>query len=90
MCGSAELIDQIRNYRNISGAVVDGVTAFLLSRSIATLNVRMEQLNKTGLEVARALESHPAVLHVYYTGLVSHPHAFLASKYLSGHDGVVA
>lgn len=90
VCGSSDLIDQIRNYRNISGAVVDGFTAFLLSRSIATLNVRMEQLNKTGLEVARALESHPAVRHVYYTGLVCHPHACLASKYLSGHGGVVA
>ena len=50
----------------------------------------MKQLNETGLEEARALEGHPAVRHVYYTGLVSHPHASLASKYLSGHGGVVA
>ncbi|KXV57791.1 hypothetical protein AD948_13600 [Acetobacter senegalensis] len=90
VCGSMQLIDPIRNYRNISGAVCDGFTAFLLSRSLETLGVRMEKLNRTGLTVAKALEKNPIVSRVYYTGLSKHPHASLASRYLSGHGGVIA
>lgn len=88
--GSETLIQKIRTYRNVSGAIPSGFTAFLLRRSLETFGLRMRHLNAAGLEVASALESHPIVRRVYYTGLDSHPQAALARRYLKGHGGVVS
>lgn len=90
VCGDTETIEKIQLYRNVSGAVSDGMSAFLLSRSLSSLPVRMAHFNKSGLEIATALEANPLVNRVYYTGLDSHPHAALARKYLSGHGGVLS
>jgi cystathionine beta-lyase/cystathionine gamma-synthase len=87
--GRADLIEQIRWYRDTTGPVADGNVAFLLRRSLYTLDVRMERVNSHGLEVARFLEDHPRVSQVYYTGLPSHAHYKLGQQYLSGHGGVV-
>ncbi|MFT8781366.1 aminotransferase class I/II-fold pyridoxal phosphate-dependent enzyme [Acetobacter orientalis] len=90
VCGDTGTIEKIQLYRNVSGAVSDGMSAFLLSRSLSSLPVRMAHFNKSGLEIATALEANPLVSRVYYTGLKSHPHAALAQKYLSGHGGVLS
>lgn len=88
--GSGELIATIRNYRNILGGIADPHSAFLLNRSLATLRVRMNHLNESGLKVAEYLESHPRVRRVFYTGLDSHPHAALAKNYLNGHGAIIS
>ena len=89
LSGRADLIDQIRWYRDTTGPVADGNTAFLLRRSLYTLPLRMERVNALGLAVARYLDDHPAVRRVYYTGLESHPHYHLGQTYLGGHGGVI-
>jgi cystathionine beta-lyase/cystathionine gamma-synthase len=89
LSGRADLIDQIRWYRDTTGPVTDGNTAFLLRRSLYTLPLRMERVNALGLAVARYLDDHPAVRRVYYTGLDSHPHYQLGKTYLGGHGGVI-
>lgn len=90
VCGNAETIEKIQLYRNVSGAVSDGMSAFLLSRSLSSLPLRMAHFNKSGLAIATALEANPMVSRVYYTGLDSHPHAALARRYLTGHGGVLS
>lgn len=87
--GREELIEKIRWYRDITGPVLDGNTAFLLRRSLYTLLIRMERVNAMGLEVARYLETQPSVDRVYYNGLESHPHFELAQQYLHGYGGVI-
>lgn len=87
--GREELIEQLRWYRDTTGPILDGNTAFLLRRSLYTLQLRMERVNAMGLEVARFLEGHPAVDRVYYNGLESHPHFKLAQQYLHGYGGVL-
>ncbi|WP_086801009.1 PLP-dependent transferase [Streptomyces caniscabiei] len=87
--GSEELIEKLRWYRDTTGPISDGNTAFLLRRSLYTLQLRMERVNVMGLEVARFLEGHQAVGRVYYNGLESHPHFKLAQQYLNGFGGVV-
>jgi cystathionine beta-lyase/cystathionine gamma-synthase len=87
--GRADLIEEIRWFRDTTGPVTDGNTAFLLRRSLYTLGLRMERVNAQGLAVARYLDSHPAVRRVYYTGLEAHPHFKLGRDYLNGHGGVV-
>lgn len=89
VAGNKELISEIRKTRNIVGSIIDPHSAFLLNRSLATLKMRMDQLNNNGLLLARFLEQHPKIKRVFYTGLDSHPQFDLAQKYLSGHGGVV-
>lgn len=89
LSGRADLIDKVRWYRDTTGPVTDGNTAFLLRRSLYTLPLRMERINALGLAVARYLNDHPAVQRVYYTGLDSHPHYHLGQAYLVGHGGVI-
>jgi cystathionine gamma-synthase len=87
--GRRDLIEEIRWYRDTTGPVTDGNTAFLLRRSLYTLPLRMERVNAQGMEVARFLDAHPRVRRVYYTGLEGHPHFKLGQEYLGGHGGVV-
>jgi cystathionine gamma-synthase len=89
LSGRGDLIERIRWYRDTTGPVADGNSAFLLRRSLYTLPLRMERVNALGLAVARYLDSHPAVKRVYYTGLESHPHFDLGQAYLAGHGGVI-
>ncbi|MFE2559670.1 PLP-dependent transferase [Streptomyces sp. NPDC059352] len=87
--GREELIEKLRWYRDTTGPIIDGNSAFLLRRSLYTLQLRMERVNAMGLEVAQFLEGHPAVDRVYYNGLESHPHFKLAQEYLNGFGGVI-
>lgn len=89
VAGKKETIEKIRNYRNVLGSIADSHSAYLLNRSIATLGMRIEYLNKAGLKLARFLENHPKIKKVFYSGLPSYPNCNLAEKYLSGHGGVV-
>ncbi|AOX04266.1 Cys/Met metabolism pyridoxal-phosphate-dependent protein [Moorena producens PAL-8-15-08-1] len=90
VAGSRELIEQIRSYRNIMGGIADPHCAFLLNRSLDTLKIRMKHFNEAGIKIAKYLEEHPRVKKVFYTGLESHPHSYLAKKYLMGHGGLVS
>jgi cystathionine gamma-synthase len=89
LSGRRDLIEQIRWYRDTTGPVADGNTAFLLKRSLYTLPLRMQRINALGMTVARYLDDHPAVQRIYYTGLESHPHYKLGQTYLAGHGGVI-
>ncbi|AFY39673.1 Cys/Met metabolism pyridoxal-phosphate-dependent protein [[Leptolyngbya] sp. PCC 7376] len=90
VAGSKDLIEHIRNYRNIMGGVTAPNTASLLNRSLETLEIRMQHFNTVGLEIAEYLYHHHQVKQVFYTGLKTHPHHHLAKKYLTGHGGVIS
>lgn len=89
VAGSQALIEAVRNTRNIMGSISDSNTAFLLNRSLATFDLRMQYLNKAGMQVAEYLQQHPKVKEVLYAGLPHHPHYELAQKYLSGYGSVL-
>lgn len=63
---------------------------WLLSRSLKTLPLRMEQHQKNALELAQRLEKHPKVKRVLYPGLHSHPQFELAKKQMRGYSGMVS
>ncbi len=87
--GSQELIDLIRNYRNMMGGIIDPQCAFLINRSLDSFPLRMRYLNESGMKIAHFLEQHSGVNRVFYTGLKSHPHYHLAKDYLKGHGAVI-
>ena len=88
--GRQDLIDAVRAYRNVLGGILDPQAAFLVNRSLDTLRMRMDAVNRSGAEVAAHLQRAPGVARVYHTSLSQHPHAALAERYLSGHGGVVS
>lgn len=87
--GSLRLLDRIKEVRDTTGGITDGGTAELISRSLQTLDMRVQKANVMGRQLADFLEGHELVDRVFYNGLSSHPHHELAKKYLRGHGGVV-
>ena len=90
VCGSQELVDRIFHYREINGATLGPFAAYLLQRSVKTLHLRIERQNANALAIARHLEAHPGVEHVFYPGLESHPHHDIAARQMKGFGGVLA
>src|SRR5215210_9595989 len=82
--GSKALIDEAWQYLRIYGSILHPFEAWLLRRGLQTYGLRMAAHNRNGLEVARFLESHRAVEHVYYPGLPSHPQHDLAKRQMVG------
>ncbi len=87
--GRKELIDEIRGLHKSMGGVIDPHGCYLLLRGLKTFPLRMQRQNETGLNVARFLESHPAVQKVYYPFLKSHRHYAIAQEQMLGGGGVV-
>jgi cystathionine gamma-synthase len=88
--GSRMLISAVREFRDVTGGIVDPHAAYLLIRGLKTFALRMEQHNRNGMAVARYLEQHPRIRRVYYPGLESHPHHDIARRQMSGFGGVVS
>ncbi|MGO9145323.1 MAG: cystathionine gamma-synthase family protein [Desulfomonilia bacterium] len=90
VCGPEELIKKIYHFREINGAALDPMAAYLLLRGMKTLHLRVGRQNESALAIARHLEKHPAVSRVFYPGLISHPQHAIAKKQMSGFGGVLS
>jgi cystathionine gamma-synthase len=88
--GRPDMITALRQAQGILGSICDPHSAYLLARGLKTFALRMERHNSSGLAVARFLEGHPRVTHVYYPGLESHPDYALAAEQMRGFGGVVS
>lgn len=85
--GSEKLLAQAWEYLRVYGPVLHPFEAWLLRRGMQTYGLRMAIHNRNALQVAQFLESHPAVSHVYYPGLASHPQHELAKRQMKGGFG---
>jgi cystathionine gamma-synthase len=90
VCGSADLVGRIYHFREITGACLDPMSAYLLLRGMKTLHLRVERQNESALKIARFLESHPHVIRVFYPGLESHEHHEIARRQMRGFGGVLS
>jgi len=59
--------------QNSFGAILGVQDAWLVLRGLKTLSVRLEQSQKSTIEIARFLEKQPLVKKVYYPALIDHP-----------------
>jgi cystathionine gamma-synthase len=82
--GDTGLHDRVKAVRMQTGAIASPDSAWLLSRSLKTLELRVLRQSETALELARRLAVHPAVETVRYPGLEPDP---LAARYLTGGFG---
>ena len=85
-----ELAERIRFLQFAVGAVSGPFDAWLTTRGIKTLPVRMRQHNENAQAVAEFLDAQPGVARVYYPGLPSHPGHELAARQMSGFGGIVS
>ncbi|MGA7291648.1 MAG: cystathionine gamma-synthase family protein [Terriglobales bacterium] len=90
VCGNAELVARIYHFREITGACLDPMAAYLLLRGMKTLHLRIARQNESALKIARFLESHANVERVFYPGLKSHEQHAIACKQMRGFGGVLS
>lgn len=88
--GSEDLVDRVYGYREINGATLHAMAAYLLLRGMKTLELRISRQNESAMRIARFLESHPKVRKVNYPGLESHPHHDIARKQMRGFGGMLS
>ncbi len=88
--GRADLIDQIYRFSRITGPSLSPFNAWVLSKSLETLAVRVDRHCDNAMKVADFLESHPKVNWVKYPFLKSHPQYQLARKQMKAGGCVVA
>jgi len=67
--GSRELLAQVKGMRTILGSTSDADTAWLISRSLGTLQLRMEQQQRNARMLVDRLRTDPRVARVLYPGL---------------------
>jgi cystathionine beta-lyase/cystathionine gamma-synthase len=89
--GSKALVSQVfqKEYEWI-GARISPMDAWLITRSLRTLPMRLRQHQTSGLIVANFLEQHPKVASVNYPGLKSFPQYELGQKQMSGYTGLLS
>jgi O-succinylhomoserine sulfhydrylase len=87
--GKKELINEIRFFTRHTGPAMAPFNAWILSKSLETLAVRMERHCENSLKLAQYLESNPDVSKVKYPFLPSHPQYALAKKQMRLGGGLV-
>jgi cystathionine gamma-synthase len=90
ICGDADLVKRVQGYREITGAALDPMAAYLLIRSIKTLALRVGRQNETAMRISTWLQEHQAVDTVNYPGLQSHPQHEIARRQMRGFGGVLS
>ncbi len=87
--GKKELIKEVRFFARHTGPSLSPFNAWVLSKSLETLAVRMEKHCSNALELAQWLEKSSEVEYVKYPFLPSHPQYALAKKQMRLGGGVV-
>ncbi|KOP40246.1 MULTISPECIES: PLP-dependent aspartate aminotransferase family protein [unclassified Flavobacterium] len=88
--GDAELIRKIYLFSRNTGPAMSPFNAWVLSKSLETLAVRVDKHCENALKVAEFLESHPNVNSVKYPFLKSHPKYEIAKKQMLLGGNIIA
>jgi O-succinylhomoserine sulfhydrylase len=88
--GKKELIKEIRFFARHTGPSMSPFNAWVLSKSLETLAVRMDRHCAHALLLAQHLEKHPHVAYVKYPFLDSHPQQAIARKQMKLGGGLVS
>ena len=96
LTGKKSLVQQVYHYREVTGAALDPMSAFLIIRGLKTLDLRVKQHNSNALAVAKRLmepDLYPKyVKSVFYPGLETHKYHEIAKKQMhsGGFGGVLS
>lgn len=87
--GKKELINEIYLFGRITGPSMSPFNAWVLSKSLETLALRMDRHCENALYIAEALEKNSALENVSYPFLKSHPHHAIAKKQMKAGGGII-
>ncbi len=87
--GKKELIHEIYLYGRLTGPSLSPFNAWVLTKSLETLALRMDRHCENALYVAEKLEGNAALENVSYPFLKSHPHHLIAKKQMKAGGGII-
>ena len=87
--GNKKLMNDIYLFCRNTGPSLSPFNAWVLSKSLETLEVRMERHASNALYIAQQLEKHAAIKWLKYPFLKSHPQYDIATKQMKNGGGVV-
>lgn len=87
--GPAERMQEIAFFARHTGPAISPFNAWVLSKSLETLAVRMDRHSENALTLAQHFEDHPELEQVRYPFLESHPQYELARRQMRGGGGIV-
>ena len=87
--GKKQLVKEMYLFIRNTGPSLSPFNAWVLSKSLETLFVRMDKHAANALHIAKALEGHPALSWVKYPFLPSHPRYAIAQQQMSNGGGVL-
>jgi len=82
-----EFWQRVRYVRGGGGGVLGPFEAWLLLRGMRTLHLRVARACENAMAIATHFEGHPALSHVLYPGLASHPGHEVATRQMQGGYG---
>jgi O-succinylhomoserine sulfhydrylase len=88
--GEKKLIHDIYLFVRNTGPALSPFNAWVLSKSLETLDVRMERHSKNALYIATALENNPKISRLKYPFLSSHPQHNIAKKQMKNGGGILS
>jgi methionine-gamma-lyase len=87
---SEALHKQVRTMMTMLGCNMDPHQAYLVSRGLKTLALRVERAQENAMKVAPWLERHPKIEWLRYIGLPSHPQHELAARQMTGFGSMLS
>lgn len=88
--GAAELIYEVYLFCRSTGPALSPFNAWVLSKAVDTLDIRMERHTANALYLAQSLENHPKLNWVKYPFLPSHPQYAIAKKQMRDGGGLLS
>lgn len=85
-----EIISKIEAFARHTGPALSPFNAWIVSKAIETLPLRMERITENALKIAKKLEKQQAISWVRYPFLRSHPHYEIAKKQMNGGGGIIS
>lgn len=87
--GKKELIEKVRFFCRHTGPAMSPFNAWILSKSLETLSIRMDKHCSNAYQLAQTLENQVGIQKVFYPFLPSHPQHELAKKQMKQGGGIV-
>lgn len=87
---SRDVIEKVKGFARHTGPALSPFNAWVLSKSLETLCLRMERHSQNAFDIAQRLEGHPAISTVIYPFLTAHPNHAIARKQMSMGGGILS
>ena len=90
VAASEKLGEELKFIHKTIGAVLSPFDAYLVTRGIKTLAIRMDKSQQNAISIAAWLKQHPKVERVYYVGLSDHPNIEISKKQATGFGAMIS